>query len=98
MSAAGHWYPPLAAFVTGMVLSVWSIYALSGAGLLPPLPYLRLVLAGITAVYLFRAVAFPLLKPVFPGNSAAFWFTTSAICFAIGVAHLVGLIQVWQRT
>ncbi len=41
MSAAGHWYPPLVAFVVGTVLSVWAIYALSGAGLLPPLPYLR---------------------------------------------------------
>lgn len=98
MSAAGHWYPSLVAFVIGAILSVWTIYALSGAGLIPPLPYLRLVLIGITAVYLLRAVAFPLLKPAFPGNSTTFWLITSAICLVIGIAHLVGLIQVWQRT
>lgn len=98
MSAAGHWYPPLVAFVIGTVLSVWAIYALSGAGLLPPLPYLRLALVGITAVYLLRAVTFPLLKPAFPGNSTTFWLVTSVICLVIGCVHLLGLIQVWQRT
>lgn len=98
MSAARHWYPPLVAFVIGTVLSIWATYALSGAGLLPPLPYLRLALVGITAVYLLRALAFPLLKPAFPGNSTTFWLVTSAICLVIGLAHLVGLIQVWQRT
>ena len=97
MSAAGHWYPPLVAFAIGTVLSVWAIYALSGAGLIAPLPYLRLALAGITAVYLLRALAFPVLKPAFPGNSTTFWLVTSAICLVIGLAHLVGLIQVWQR-
>lgn len=97
MSAAGHWYPPLIAFAIGTVLSVWAMYALSGAGLIAPLPYLRLVLAGITAVYLLRALAFPMLKPAFPGNSATFWFVTTAICLVIGLAHLVGLIQVWRR-
>ena len=98
MSAAGHWYPPLIAFVIGAVLATWALYALSGSGVIPPLPYLRPALVGITAIYLLRAVAFPLLKPAFPGNSATFWFVTSAICLVIGLTHLLGLIQVWQRT
>lgn len=98
MSAAGHWYPPLIAFVIGTVLSVWGMYALSGAGVLPPLPYLRLALVGITAVYLIRALAFPLLKPAFPGNSTTFWLITSGFCLLIGGLHLLGLLQVWSRT
>ena len=98
MSAAGHWYPPFIAFVIGAVLSTWALYALSGSGVIPPLPYLRPALVGITAIYLLRAVAFPLLKPAFPGNSATFWLITSAICLVIGLTHLLGLIQVWQRT
>lgn len=98
MSAAGHWYPPFIAFVIGAVLATWALYALSGSGVIPPLPYLRLVLLSITVVYLFRAVAFSLLKPAFPGNSAMFWLVTSAICLVIGLTHLLGLIQVWQRT
>ena len=92
MSTAGHWYPPFIAFVIGAVLAIWALYALSGSGVIPPLPYLRLVLVGITGIYLLRAVAFPLLKPAFPGNSTTFWLVTSAICLVIGLAHLVGLI------
>jgi hypothetical protein len=98
MSASGHWYPPFIAFSIGSVLSVWSAYALSGAGMLPPLPHLRWVLVGISAIYLLRAVAFPLLKPAFPGNSNAFWLMTSSICLFIGLVHLIGLIQVWEYT
>lgn len=97
MSEAGHWYPPLIAFAIGTVLTIWALYALSGAGILIPLPYRRLVLLGIAAVYLLRAVAFPLLKSAFPGNSTTFWLVTSAICLVIGLVHLIGLAQVWQR-
>jgi len=97
MSAAGHWYPPFIAFVVGTVLAIWALYALSGAGVIFPLPYMRLALLAITAVYLLRALAFPLLKPAFPDNSTAFWLVTSAVCLVIGLTHLVGLIQVWQR-
>ena len=97
MSAAGHWYPPFIAFVIGTVLTVWAFYALSGAGVISPLPFLRVVLVGITTVYLLRAVAFPLLKPIFPGNSTSFWLVTSGISLLIGLAHLAGLIQVWRR-
>lgn len=93
MSAAGHGYPPFIAGVIGTVLSAWAAYALSGAGLIPALPYLRPVLTGITAVYVLRALAFPLLKPVFPGNSTTFWLVSSLICLLVGLVHLVGLIQ-----
>ncbi len=98
MSAAGHWYPPFIAVVIGVVLSIWALYALSGAGLIAPLPFLRIVLAGITAIYLLRALAFPLLKPAFPGNSQLFWLVSSGICLVMGLTHLVGLVQVWGRT
>ena len=98
MSATGHWYPSFIAFLIGSILTIWGAYALSGADILPPLPFLRWVLVGISAVYLLRAVAFHLLKPIFPGNSNKFWLVTSSICFLIGLIHLVGLIQVWECT
>ncbi len=98
MSAAGHWYPPVIAFVIGVVLSGWGIYALSGSGVIAPLPYLRQTLAVIAIIYLVRALAFPLLKPLFPGNSDTFWIVTSTICMIIGLTYLVGLAQLWQRT
>lgn len=97
LAAAGHWYPDVAALVIAGMLSVWSLYALSGAGILPRLPLLRVGLCVITAIYLIRGAAFPLLMPYFPGNSAAFWATTSAICLVIGILYLLGLRRAWTR-
>lgn len=97
MASAGHWYPTTAALVIAAVLTVWSLYAFSGAGIIGRLPLLRSALCAITGVYLLRGVAFVFLMPFFPGNSLAFWAASSAICLAIGVTHLAGLRQIWSR-
>ena len=97
MALAGHWYPAAVALGFAAVLSIWSLYALSGAGVIARLPLLRLTLCVITAIYLIRGVVFPLLMPYFPGNSAMFWVTTSGICLTIGLIHLLGLRQAWPR-
>jgi hypothetical protein len=97
MAEAGHWYPTAVTLFITLMLTVWALYALSGAGVIRRLPLLRLGLCAITAVYLVRGLAFPLLMPYFPGNSLAFWLTSSAICLGIGAVHLVGLRQVWAR-
>ena len=97
MAAAGHWYPT--AITSGIVaiLSCWSLYALSGAGVVRRLPLIRPALCIITGIYMLRAVAFAPFHTYFPGNSAAFWLWSSAICFIIGLVHLVGLWQAWHR-
>jgi TRAP-type C4-dicarboxylate transport system permease large subunit len=95
LAEAGHWYPPAITVVIAGMLSVWSAYALSGAGLIRRLPLLRTVLAAITAVFLLRGFARPVLEPYFPGNSDGFWFWSSAICLGIGLAHAIGLVQSW---
>lgn len=97
MAERGHWYPNFISFVIGSLLFIWAAYALSGAGVIKQLPFLRVALCIITAVYLLRAVVFPLLKPAFPGNSETFWLLSSGICLLIGLIHLVGLRQVWER-
>ena len=96
-AARGHWYPTVVTLVIAGVLSVWSLYALSGAGSVGRLPLLKPVLCGITAVYLLRGLLFTLLQPYFPGNSPAFWYWSSGICLVIGVLHLIGLWQSWSR-
>jgi hypothetical protein len=96
-AARGHWYPTFVTIVIAGVLSVWGLYALSGAGTIRRLPLLMPVLCAITAVYLMRGLFFFLLKPYFPGNSAAFWYWSSGICLLIGLLHLVGLYQSWSR-
>lgn len=92
LAGAGHWYPPAITVVIAGMLFVWSAYALSGAGVIRRLPLLRTVLIAITAVFLLRGFARPVLEPYFPGNSDSFWFWSSAICLSIGTVHAIGLL------
>ncbi|TNJ34338.1 hypothetical protein [Arenimonas terrae] len=91
LAAAGHWYPPTITVVIAGMLLVWSAYALSVAGVIRALPLRRTILVAITAVYLLRGFARPVLEPYFPDNSDRFWFWSSAICLAIGALHAIGL-------
>lgn len=97
MASVGHWYPTAITLAIAGILLVWSLYALSGAGIVRRLPLLRLALLVITSVYLLRGLAFFPLMPHFPGNSMTFWYTSSAICLTFGVVHAVGLRQAWSR-
>lgn len=87
--------PHVAASVVGSALLVVAAYALSGAGLLPPLPLLRWVLAAAALVLLSRAFLFPLLRPRFPGNSTRFWVVSSMACLMLGSLYLVGALPLW---
>lgn len=80
-----------------LVFSIWTAYALSGAGVISRLPLLSWALAAITAIYLLRGVAgfFLFTNPL--GRSPEFWLWSSAICLALGAVHLMGLRQVWAQ-
>lgn len=92
---AGKTRPTLVTLAIAAVLFVWAAYALSGAGVIGLLPFSRFALPTICAVYLGRAVAFPLLMPAFPENSRTFWLVSSAICLFIGLVHLYGVVYAW---
>jgi hypothetical protein len=94
---AGELRPTLVTLAIVAVLSVWAAYAFSGAGVIGALPFARLVLPAVSAVFLARAIAFPLLKPLFPGNSNTFWLVSSAICLVIGASYAAGTAAVWAR-
>jgi hypothetical protein len=94
-AAAGHLYPPVVTLLIACVLGVWAAYALSGAGVLQPLPLLVLALPVITAVYLLRGLAALALFVFARRRLTAFWVWSSLICLGFGVVHLVGLVQVW---
>jgi hypothetical protein len=92
---AGKSYPALVtAFIT-LVFAAWAAYAFSGAGVLPPLPLRKPVLAFIAAVYLGRGVLIAplLLRKRFRPPVFVLW--SSAASAGIGAAHLVGLLQAW---
>ena len=93
---AGEWYPPLLTSGIALVLAGWALYAFSGAGLVRPLPFLRPILTGITAVYLLRGLALVPLLIHAGGSVSAFWWWSSMICLVYGIVHLVGLGQAWR--
>ena len=97
LADAGHWYPTVVTSFIAGILFIWSLYALSGAGVIRRLPLLRVALCAITAIYLVRSVAFIPLAPHFPENSPSFWFWSSFICFVFGVMYLIGTWQVWAK-
>lgn len=95
MAERGDAHPHLMAAGIGTLLLVWAWYALSGAGVVRRLPLTRTALAAIATLLLLRAVAFVPLQSYFPGNSRAFWLTSSAICVGLGLLHALGLSRVW---
>lgn len=95
MSEQGHWYPVVVTSFIALVLAIWSLYALSGAGVIRKLPLLRLGLCVITGIYLLRGFLFVPFAEYFPGNSLSFWLWSSAICLIIGIVYAVGVKQTW---
>lgn len=89
---SGDWRPHISAVVVGTLLLVLAAYALAGAGVIQPLPLLQPVLFGFAAVLLIRAVMFPLLRPIFPGNSDLFWYVSSGAIGVLGFFLLSGAL------
>jgi hypothetical protein len=94
-AAEGRWYPTIVTLGIAAVLFAWSAYALAGAGVVKPLPFLKAALVAITAVYLMRGIAFAPLVLAKGGTITPFVVWSSVICFGYGVVHLVGLVQRW---
>lgn len=81
-----------------VILAIWSVYALSGAGVVLALPLLKWALIAIASVYIIRGVyGFYFVFRPQGENSAKFWFYSSIICLGFGIVHLMGLLQVWQN-
>lgn len=93
----GSWYPALATLGIACVLLAWAAYALSAAGVLSPLPLLKVGVVAMTALYLLRGL---LLVPVLVfklSQATPFVVWSSLVCLGYGVVHLVGLVQVWSK-
>jgi hypothetical protein len=97
LAESGSWYPAVVTLAIVAVLLAWSLYALSGAGVVPRLPLLRPALCAITAVYLLRGLVVVPLFLLMPEKTTAFWVWSSAICLVFGIVHLVGTSQAWTR-
>lgn len=97
MAEAGHWYPTLVTSIIVLLLTLWSLYALSGANVILRLPLLRVGLVVISLIYLLRGIAFVAIMPLFPENSLTFWLVSSGICLFIGMLYSIGTFQSWSN-
>jgi hypothetical protein len=98
LSAAGSLVPTLITAGIATVLALWSLYALSGAGVILRLPLVRLALCAIAGIYLLRGLAGLGLAVLAPGDRGlAFWWWSSVICLGVGALYLVGTRQVWSQ-
>ena len=95
MAEQGLWYPTILTSFVVLVLLLWALYGLSGAGAIKRLPLTKIALVMITSILLLRGVAFVWLMPMFPENSLTFWLVSSGICWFIAGLFAVGSWQRW---
>jgi hypothetical protein len=96
LAEQGHWYPTVVTLVISSIIAIWTLYALSGAGVIFKLPLLRLGLCVISGVYVIRGLSFFVLMPYFP-NSITFWIVSSAICLFVGLMYSIGTYKMWNK-
>ena len=96
LAERGSIQPTLITSAIVLVLSIWSLYAFSAAGVIFHLPFIRLALILITLIYLARGIVgfFFIKSPM--GRSPEFWVWSSVICLSFGIVHLIGLQQQWS--
>lgn len=102
MAEEGSLKPAIITLGIATILVIWAAYAWSAAGLLPGMPFIKLALSVITAIYLIRGIGgfvapFATDHPHVKQNSTAFWFWSSAICLVIGMFHLIGVAAIWSH-
>lgn len=96
LSERGSLKPTIITSTIIFILLIWALYAFSAAGLIDTLPFTRLVLIVIIAIYLIRGIIGFLFinNPI--GRSPKFWLWSSIVCLLFGMIHLIGLEQQWS--
>ena len=104
LAARGSIYPTVVTAGIAVILGIWTLYALSGAQVIRRLPFLRLALVLIAAIYLTRGtLGIPvvlLAEDPYAKELRArmtFMFLSSAICVCLGLCYAIGATSVWRR-
>ncbi len=97
MAENGAWDPVVLTFGIAGVLMIWALYAFSGAGLIRRLPFLKVGLVIISAIYLIRGTVFIPAYIVKPEIVDEFLVWSSIICLVYGSAYAMGTKQVWKK-
>ena len=84
-----------------LILIIFGLYALSGAGSFPRLPLLRLGLIGISSLYLLRGLFFILtllvILGILEGEILVQGVISTLVFLAAGIAYAVGTVLNWRE-
>ena len=84
-----------------LILVIFGLYALSGAGSIRHLPLLRLGLIGISSLYLLRGLFFILtvltLLGIMEGEILIQGVVSDLVFLAAGIAYTVGTVLNWKE-
>ena len=86
--------------VLGMVIAIAGSYALSGAGKIGQLPFLRSVLVAVTTIFILRGLGvIPLLLVMLshPESNVFRHFFFSLVALCVGVVHLIGIVKLFRQ-
>lgn len=97
MAESGSPVPAIVTFFIALVLSLWALYAFSGAGLMRRLPFLRGGLVIIAAIYLVRGVGAIPVYFIKPEAVDSFLIWSSGIVMLYGLSYAVGTARRWQE-
>ena len=101
LAEQGSTYPTYVTLAIAVIIALWGLYALSGAGVILKLPLLKTALVLITAIYLVRGIAgliipFLTTSQIVHHNSIQFWIISSIICCIYGLFYLFGTLKLWR--
>ena len=97
LAERGSVEPAIITSIIALILFIWSVYALSAAGIIRKLPLMRTALIIITSIYLLRGIG-GLFFIENPGEkSPEFMLWSSVICIVYDVFYFVGLKQKWSQ-
>ena len=94
---AGKLWPHLVTLGIAVVLTIWALYAFSGAAMMRRLPLLRTGLEVISAIYLARGLLIIPVVLTLPYAKAPFDYWSSAIVLVYGIAYTIGTWQAWPN-
>lgn len=104
LAESGSTYPALITGVIALILTIWACYAFSGAGIIKRLPFLKLVLALVAAIFIIRGVfGIPIViytdDPYLDEleSKMTFMIFSSLVSLGLGLLYLIGLMQIRRR-
>ncbi len=99
LSEAGSPVPPLLTLCAAVLFGLAGLYGIAGAGAIRALPYLRVALLVVSAVYVIRGLlVIPQAISLWsdPGSVFPRQIVFSIVSLAIGAFYVIGTIGRWR--